>query len=78
MPRRGRPRKNHSLYSVKDLIEYTSDSEQDSYLVRHNDFYEVGNERERSPLRAIILRFIGQAYPNEMTLQHPYSPSSKY
>lgn len=55
MPRRGRPRKNKSLFSVKDLVEYTSDSESDVYNIQHNAMYEVSTpqtpDRERSPLR---------------------------
>ena len=50
MPRRGRPRKYTSLYSVKNLIEYTSDSESDAYNVLHNRNYEVSN-LDRSPVR---------------------------
>lgn len=50
MPRRGRPRKNFSLYSITDLIEYTSDSETDNFNVRQNVSYEV-SVRDRSPLR---------------------------
>ena len=55
MPRRGRPRKNNSLFSFKDLVEYTSDSESDVYNIQHNAQYEVlipeSPERPRSPLR---------------------------
>ena len=50
MPRRGRPRKNHSIYSFKELVEYTSDSETDSFNVQHNAMQEVTSERDRSPL----------------------------
>lgn len=39
MPRRGRPRKNHSIYSFRDLVEYNSDSEL------------AENFRDRSPNR---------------------------
>ena len=41
MPKRGRPRKNRSLYIVKKFIEYTSDSESDANNVLHNTSYEV-------------------------------------
>ena len=41
MPKRGRPRKTHSLFTVKNFIEYTSDSESDEYNVQHNVRYEV-------------------------------------
>ena len=50
MPRRGRQQKYTSLYSVKNLIEYTSDSESDAYNVLHNRNYEVSN-LDRSPIR---------------------------
>ena len=41
MSKRGRPLKNRSLFTVKNFIEYTSDSESDSNNVRQNIRYEV-------------------------------------
>ena len=52
MHRRGRPRKKTALYSVQDLVEFNSDSESDSFNIRHNGMYEVGDRlAERSPIR---------------------------
>ena len=41
MPKRGRPRKCQSLFTVKNFIEYTSDSESDVENVQHNVNYEI-------------------------------------
>ena len=54
MPRRGRPRKNHSIYSFKKLVEYNSDSETDNFNVRNNEMVEVCRQRDRSPLQRPI------------------------
>ena len=46
MPRRGRPRKRpfQSLYSVRDWIEYTSDSESD-----HHNIHQNGAQADQRP-----------------------------
>ena len=49
MPRPGRPRKNPLIYTFKELVEYTSDSENDTYRVLNNRMHEV--VRDRSPRR---------------------------
>ena len=41
MPKRGRPRKINSLFTVKNFIEYTSDSDSDVENVQHNVSYEI-------------------------------------
>lgn len=47
MPKRGRPRKGHSLFVVKNYIEYTSDSESDIYNVQHNVSYEINQQQHQ-------------------------------
>ena len=59
MPRRGRPRKNTSIYSFRNLVEYSSDSESDTFRIRNNPIHEVLSRnvqrhertRDRSPLQ---------------------------
>lgn len=41
MPRRGRPRKRKSLFSVRNYIEYTSDSDSDVNNIHQNVSYEI-------------------------------------
>ena len=41
MPKRGRPRKAHSLFTVKNFIEYTSDSDSDNNNVLQNVPFEL-------------------------------------
>ena len=48
MPKRGRPRKRRSLFTVKNFIEYTSDSDSDINNVQHNVMHEVGTSRSIS------------------------------
>ena len=51
MSKRGRPLKNRSLFTVKNFIEYTSDSESDSNNVRQNIRYEVKKASLQTILR---------------------------
>ena len=41
MSKRGRPRKRQRLFTVKNYIEYTSDSDSDLDNIRHNVTYEI-------------------------------------
>ena len=43
MPKRGRPRKVQSLFTVKNYIEYTSDSDSDANNVHNNAGYEIAH-----------------------------------
>lgn len=45
MSRRGRPKKSQPLYTVQDLIEYTSDSDSDYNNVQSNVQYNVSVDR---------------------------------
>ena len=41
MSKRGRPRKNKTLFTVRNWIEYTSDSDSDSNNIQQNVPYEI-------------------------------------
>ena len=47
MPRRGRPKKQTNLYTFRNLVEFTSDTDSDSQNVRENISYDVGQPKVR-------------------------------
>ena len=49
MPKRGRPRKNRSLYTVKKFVEYNSDTDLDEDNVLNNVPVEIPRSRDETP-----------------------------
>ena len=68
MPRRGRPRKRKSIFSVQDWIEYTSDSDSDHNNVQQNGIYEILQGSLRS-ISGIDIQQVQQEEPGQVQQQ---------
>ena len=77
MSKRGRPRKRHSLFTVKNFIEYTSDSDSDNNNVKNNVSYEIASTQTLRRPRSKLPTQQSYELPPQQTYELPARPGSE-